>query len=126
MKYAALPHCGPPRIAKMKLATTFFCTALVCLGLAGCSQAESRNATNAADNVVGIFQCDDYLAKVNICIHERVPADHRAALAAEAHQMFTTWKEAAANPEHRATLPQACSITHDVAKQELARFGCAL
>jgi hypothetical protein len=40
--------------------------------------------------------------------------------------MFTTWKEAAANPEHRATLPQACSITHEVAKEELSRYGCSL
>ena len=110
----------------MKLLLTSFGTALLCLGLAACSQAESRNATTAADNVVDILQCDDYLAKVNACIHERVPVNQRAALAAEAHQMFTTWKEAAANPEHRATLPQACSITHEVAKEELARYGCAL
>ena len=121
-----MPHCGLSRIAYMKPATTFFGTALLCLSLGACSQAESRNATTAADSVVGILQCDDYLAKVNICIHERVPVDKRAALAAEAHKMFTTWKEAAANPEHRATLPQACSITHDVAKEELARYGCSL
>ena len=121
-----MPHCGLSRIAYMKPATTSFGTALLCLGLAACSQAESRNATTAEDNVVGILQCDDYLAKVNTCIHERAPADQRAALAAEAHQMFTTWKEAAANPEHRATLPQACSITHDVEKEELARYGCSL
>lgn len=100
--------------------------ALLCLVLAACSQAESHNAATAADNVIGILQCDDYLAKVNTCIHDKVPADQRAALVAEAHQMFTTWKEAAADPQHRATLPQACSITHDVAKEDLARYGCAL
>ncbi|KQY51853.1 hypothetical protein [Lysobacter sp. Root494] len=108
----------------MKPELPFLGTALLCLGLAACSQAESRNATTAADNVVGILQCDDYLAKVNTCIHERVPADRRAALAAEAHQMFATWKEAAADPEHRATLPQACGITLEVAKEDLARYGC--
>lgn len=100
--------------------------ALLCLALAACSQAESRNATTAADAVIGIVQCDDYLARVNTCIHDKVPAEKRAALAAEAHQLFATWKEAAADPQHRSTLPQACSITHEVAKDELARYGCSL
>ena len=103
-----------------------FGTALLCLALAACSQAESRNATTAGDSVIGILQCDDYLAKVNTCIQQKVPADRRAALTAEAHQMFTTWKEAAADPQQRATLPQACGITHEVAKEDLARYGCAL
>jgi hypothetical protein len=110
----------------MKPQPTTFGIALLCLGLAACSQAESRNATTAADSVIGILQCDEYLARVNTCINDTVPADKRAALAAEAHQMFTTWKEAAANPQHRATLPQACGITHEVAKEEMARYGCAL
>jgi hypothetical protein len=109
----------------MKIQTSFPVVAL-CLVLAACSQAESRDATNPADSIIGIVQCDDYLAQVNACIHDKVPAAKRAALTAEAHQMFTTWKEAAADPQHRATLPQACGITHDVAKDELAQYGCSL
>ncbi|GAB3358007.1 hypothetical protein [Lysobacter tyrosinilyticus] len=115
----------------MKLPTSFAAAALssavLCsLALSACSQAESHNASEPGDNIVGVLQCDDYLTKVNSCIHNKVPANRRAALTAEAHQMFTTWKEAAGNPEHRATLPQACSITHDVAKEELSRYGCSL
>jgi hypothetical protein len=101
-------------------------TALLCLVLAACSQAESRDANSPEDGIIGIVQCDDYLARVNTCIQDKVPADQRAALTAEAHRMFTTWKEAAVDPQHRTTLPQACRITHDVAKEELARYGCAL
>jgi hypothetical protein len=40
--------------------------------------------------------------------------------------LFATWKEAAANPQQRTTLPQACTITHDVAREELAQFGCSM
>ena len=98
----------------------------LCLATAACSPAESKNAKSAADNVIGIVQCDDYMAKVNACINDKVPAEKRAALTAESRQLFTTWKEAAADPLHRSTLPQACSITHDVAKEELAAFGCAM
>jgi len=122
MAIAALrPACFEPT---MKLPIALVAAALCSLLLAACSQAESHSAPE--DNVIGVLQCDDYLAKVNSCIHDKVPANRRAVLTAEAHQMFTTWKEAAANPEHRATLPQACSITHDVAKEELSRYGCSL
>lgn len=110
----------------MKPVLATFGIALPCLALAACSPAESRNATTAADNVIGILQCDEYLSKVNTCIREQVPAEKRAALTAEAHQMFTTWKEAAADPQKRTTLPQACGITHEVAKEEMAQYGCAL
>ena len=110
----------------MNLQTSTVGTALLCLALAACSQAESRDAGTAADHVIGIVQCDDYLAKVDACIRDKAPTDKRAALTAEAHQMFTTWKEDAADPQKRTTLPQACSITHDVAKEEMTRYGCAL
>lgn len=110
----------------MKTLTVIPAVAALCLSLGACSQAESRDASSPADSVIGIVQCDDYLARVNACIHEKVPADKRAALTGEARQLFTTWKEAAADPQHRATLPQACSITRDVAKDELAKYGCAL
>jgi hypothetical protein len=99
---------------------------LLCLALAACSQAESRDASSPGDNVIGIVQCDDYLARVNTCIQQHVPAGKRALLTAEAHQMFLTWKDAAADPQHRTTLPQACGITHEVAKEEFAQYGCAL
>jgi hypothetical protein len=101
-------------------------TPLLCLAVAACSQAESRGSGSPEDSVIGVVQCDAYLAKVNTCIQDTVPADQRAALTAEAHRMFTTWKEAAADPQQRTTLPQACGITHEVAKEELARYGCAL
>ena len=110
----------------MKLPIALVAIALCSQLLAACSQAESHNASAPEDSVIGVLQCDDYLTKVNSCILDKVPTNQRAALTAEAHQMFTTWKEAAANPEHRATLPQACSITHDVAKEELSRYGCSL
>jgi hypothetical protein len=100
--------------------------ALLSLALAACSQAESKDATSPTDSVIGIVQCDDYLAKVNTCIQEKVPAEQRSALTAEAHQMFTTWKEAAADPQQASTLPQACSATLDAAKEDMAKYGCSL
>lgn len=126
MKYVAIAAQRPARFEPtMKLSIALLAVVLSS-ALAGCSQAESHNATAPGDSVIGVLQCDAYLDKVNSCIQSKVPAQQRAALTAEARQMFTTWKEAAANPQHRATLPQACSITHDVAREELSRYGCPL
>lgn len=102
------------------------CAAALGLATIACAPAESRNASSAADSVIGIVQCDDYLSRVDACLRDHVPAGERAAMAAEAHQMFATWKDAAADPLQRHTLPQACTITHDVARDDLARFGCRL
>lgn len=96
-----------------------------CLTAVACAPAESRNANTADDQVIGIVQCDDYLAKVAACIRT-VPHQRRETLTAETRQMFATWKEAAADPRQRTTLPQACSVTHEVAKEELAVFGCSM
>jgi hypothetical protein len=126
VKYTAIAALRPCFEPTMKLPIALAAAALSSLLLAACSQAESHNASTPEDSLIGVLQCDNYLAQVNSCINDKVPANRRAALTAEAHQMFTTWKEAAADPEHRATLPQACSITHDVAKEELSRYGCSL
>jgi len=132
VKYTAIaalrPACFEPnmKLPNSRVAVALSGLVLSSLALAACSQAESHNASAPEDSVIGVLQCDDHLAQVNRCIHDKVPANRRAALTAEAHQMFTTWKEAAADPEHRATLPQACSITHEVAKEELSRYGCRL
>lgn len=99
---------------------------LLCLLLAACSQAESRDAATPSDKVIGILQCDEYLAAVETCIRDTVPAAERAALTADAHQTYSVWKEAYADPQKRTSLPQACAISHEVAREQFARFGCAL
>lgn len=93
---------------------------------AGCAPAESSIANAADDNVIGIIQCDEYLTKVSACVRDKAPADQRDALNAETRQLFVTWKEAADHPQHRATLPQACAVNLELAKEEFAPFGCSM
>lgn len=97
--------------------------ALLCLATAACAPAESRNANSLADEKIGIVQCDQYLSKISACIHQ-APAGKRDALTAQARETFSIWKEAAANPLHRDTLPQACTVTTDLAREELSPLGC--
>lgn len=111
------PSSFRPRLATLPL------PALLCLAIASCAPAQSHNANAIDDSVIGVVQCDEYLAKVSACIG-RLPQQQRAALTTQARETFAIWKEAAANPQHRTTLPQACTVTQDLAREELAPLGC--
>jgi len=99
--------------------------ALLCLAGAACAPAQSHNTNSATDERIGVIQCDQYLQKISACIRQ-VPAGQRAILTAQARATFATWKEAATHPQHRETLPQACAVTTDLAREELAPLGCKL
>lgn len=98
--------------------------AAACLSLAACSPASGSGGK--IDDAIGVVQCDEYLAKVAACINEKVPEAQRTLLRTSVSQEYATWKEALANPVHRAALPQACAIAEDQAKDEYARYGCAM
>ena len=99
-------------------------TAAACLLLAACSSANGSGGK--IEDAIGVVQCDDYLAKVAACINEKVPEAQRMQLRTNVSAEYATWKEALANPTHRAALPQACTIAEEQAKDEYARYGCAM
>jgi hypothetical protein len=99
--------------------------AALCAALASCAPAESRSANSIADSTIGVVQCDQYMAQISACL-QQVPAGRRPALTAQARETFVTWKQAAAHPQHRQALPQACQVTHELAREELAPLGCSM
>ena len=99
--------------------------AALCLATTSCAPAESRTAHNIEEATIGVAQCDDYLARISACIGQ-LPPDRRAALTAQARETFATWKQAAAHPQHRQTLPQSCTVSQALAREELAPLGCTL
>jgi len=99
--------------------------AAVCLLATACAPAESKNTNDPAEPLIGVVQCDEYLAQVTACINSRIPQERRAGLHAEVRQTFTSWKEATTASE-RAALPQACAIAQEQAKEEYAAYGCAM
>ncbi|RDZ27823.1 hypothetical protein [Lysobacter silvisoli] len=105
-------------------AWTLAALAAACLTLTACSSASGSGGK--VDDAIGIVQCDDYLSKVAACLNDKVPEAQRAALRANISQQYDSWKEATANPTHRAALPQACAIAQEQAREEYAGFGCAM
>lgn len=136
----------------MKIKTIFLAAAIVC-ALAACKKDEApvdaaapadttatptdavpatdpavvapADATLTADST-GVKECDDYLTKYAACLNDKVPEASRAAMQQGIDQMRTSWKEAAATPEGKMGLAQACTAASDGAKVSMKAFGCEM
>jgi len=81
-------------------------------------------AAPAPAGSVGIAECDEYISKYEACLNEHVPAASKAQLQAAFDQLRTGWKTAAANPESRPGLTNACKQSMDAAKAATTFYGC--
>jgi succinate dehydrogenase/fumarate reductase-like Fe-S protein len=84
----------------------------------------AATTTTASADKVGVPECDDYLAKYDACVTSKVPAAARAQYEASLTQMRKSWHEAAASPQGRAGLAQACKTATESARTSLKAYGC--
>lgn len=85
--------------------------------------APAATAPATADSV-GVPECDNYITKYLACVSGKVPEASRAQLQASLDQMRAAWKQAAATPDGKASLAQACTAANDAAKTSMQAFGC--
>ncbi|HYY41498.1 MAG TPA: hypothetical protein VE775_02125, partial [Pyrinomonadaceae bacterium] len=90
---------------------------------AASSATANTNAAPAGDKI-GVEECDDYLAKYESCLNDKVPAAARAAMKSSFEQTRAAWRKAAATPQGRTGLAQACKTAHESAKQTMGAYGC--
>lgn len=81
-------------------------------------------AAPATADSVGVPECDNYITKYVACVSGKVPEASRAQLQASLDQMRAAWKQAAATPDGKASLAQACTAASDAAKSSMQAFGC--
>jgi hypothetical protein len=72
----------------------------------------------------GVKECDDYFAGYTECVSTKVPAPVRAAMVAALDQSKAQWKAAAATPEGRAGLAEACLRAKEAARASMQAYGC--
>lgn len=116
------------------------------LALIGCSASQSNTATSnappAAGNSnkttnantaaatpggdkIGVEECDDFLAKYEACLDSnKVPDAAKAQYKSALAQTRDGWRKAAATPQGKATLAQACKTMRDNTKQAMTPYGC--
>jgi hypothetical protein len=83
-------------------------------------------STVAAADKIGIAECDDFLAKYEVCVNDKLPADQRGTFAANMTQWRTAWKTAAENPASRDMMKTTCTQTHEQMKAAFKTYGCDL
>ena len=114
--------------------------------LIGCSKTETTNSNTAAENSnkatttstpatttsttastgdkIGIPECDDFIAKYEACVTNKVPEVARASYQSALKQWRDSWKQMAENPQTKGTLAAACKQAREQQETALKSYGC--
>jgi hypothetical protein len=114
--------------------------------LIGCNKTDSGNTGSMGDNKsasgtsnsggstagtmssgdkIGVAECDDYIAKYEACLRDKVPAAGRAQMETSFKQARDAWKKAAETPQGKASLAAACKQASDAAAAGMKAYGCS-
>lgn len=73
---------------------------------------------------IGVAECDDFLAKYEACLSDKVPEAARATLQQSLNATRDGWRQAAATPAGRDGLKTACEQARTAARPSLQTYGC--
>ena len=79
----------------------------------------------AAPGETGVAECDDYLRKWDACLATKVTGDGREQVKVALDATREAWKRAMATPEGKAGLASACREATELAKMQVAAYGCS-
>ena len=112
--------------------------------LIGCSKTETTNSNTTAENSnkaattstpattttasagdkIGIPECDDFIAKYEACVTNKVPEVARASYQSALKQWRDSWRQMAQNPQTKGTLVAACKQAREQQETALKSYGC--
>ena len=84
----------------------------------------SPPSTTNSGTSIGVPECDDYIAKYDACVSNKVPEAARAQYKSSIEQMRSSWKQLAGNPQTKASLAQACKTATEQARTAMKSFNC--
>jgi hypothetical protein len=88
------------------------------------TKTETKTETTSTDKI-GVAECDDFLAKYEACVNNKVPEAARASFKSGMEQWRSSWKQLAANPQTKGSLAEACKKSLESSKQSLSAYSCA-
>ncbi len=86
--------------------------------------APPTNVANDGDKI-GIPVCDDFIAKYEACITDKVPETVRAQYTEGVAMWRRQWKQLSGNPQTRGSLEEACKSAMEQARTQLKVYNCA-
>jgi hypothetical protein len=91
----------------------------------GGGAASGAASATAKASEVGIPECDQFLNKYYACVDSKVPDSVKPTLKQSIEQTKAAWKQAAATPQGKAGLKQACVQMEAQTKASLTAYKCA-
>ena len=127
------------------LTRIFFVFCVLCAFLLiGCSKTETNDNGNmtagnsnkattstpaaktaAASEKIGVPECDDFIAKYEACVSDKVPEASRAQFNTSITEWRKSWKQLAANPATKGTLTAACKQAAESARSSMKSYNCS-
>lgn len=91
---------------------------------AASTPATSTTSTTASVDKVGVGECDEFIAKYEACVKDKVPELVRAQYQTTLGQWRKSWHDLAANPQTKATLAATCKQALESARTSMKSFNC--
>lgn len=88
------------------------------------SSTPAAVAVNSGDKI-GVPECDDFIAKYDECVSNKVPELARAQYKSAIEQWRASWKKMADNPQTKGSLASACKQAAEQQNAALKSFGCS-
>lgn len=86
--------------------------------------AANTSSTTTTAAAIGVAECDEYINKYEACVKSKVPENMRATVQTSLDASRKAWRDAAANPTTKASLPQLCKTAMDTARTSMKAYGC--
>jgi hypothetical protein len=90
----------------------------------GTTAASTTPASKETGDKVGIPECDDFIAKYDACVANKVPEMMRAQYKSMVTEWRNSWKKLAADPSSKPTVVAACKQMAAQQAAALKAFGC--
>ena len=103
--------------------TTSFTALLVVVALLACKKSKSEGSTASGEST-GVPECDDFLAKYEKCVDDKMPAVTKGSMKDAISKMRATYKTSASNPVAKPGLAQGCKQALETTKQAMAQYNC--
>jgi len=88
--------------------------------------ATTEKPAAPAGDSIGVPECDDYIAKYEKCIGDKVPEMARGPLKDAFEKTRATWKDLANNETTKSGLASACKQAMEMSKTALSAYGCEM
>lgn len=93
-------------------------------GSSAASTSTPGAASASSDDKIGVPECDDFIAKYDSCVSNKVPEMVRAQYKDAIARWRTEWKKMANDPATRSHLAATCKQAAEQQAAALKSFGC--